>query len=67
MVKLFDVLEVVKNLKNGDCARQVNWPVDHYIRNIRNIFLYQTPVFTTEYKFGPQDFDATWETYEPIE
>jgi hypothetical protein len=67
MVKLFDVIEVVKNLKDNGCARRCNWPQDHYIDLIGDMFLYHSPIFTTEFKFGFNDFSATWESYEPVE
>lgn len=66
MVKLFDVIEVVKNLKNGECARRTNWPTNHFIDLIGNMFLYHSPSFTTEFRFKPCDFDATWESYEQV-
>ena len=64
-MKLFDVLEVYKLLESGECARVMSWPVDDHIKMIGDMFLYCSENFTTEYKFSPKDFEATWELYEP--
>lgn len=59
-IQLFDLCEAFKVLKHCGCVRRSDWNHDHQIYLIGDCFIYATPNFTTEYKFGVADFEKTW-------